>query len=370
MLYMCTKFHWNFSYGFQVIGWTWNCMENNQREITPKICKQELWFFSTTRNLSVLYKCTKFHWNNSYDFRVIKQTRNCMENNQREITHKILKPELWFLCMAHRLIMLNKCIKSYWKILNGFQVIQWTWNYVENNQREITTTILKPELWFLCMTHRLVMVYKCTKFNWKILNGFQVIQWTWNYVENNQREITPKILKPELWFLCMTHCLVMVYKCTKFHWKIFNGFQVIQRTRNCIENNRREITPKILKLELWFLCMTHRLVVVYKCTKFHWKIFNGFQVIQRTRNCIENNQRKITPKILKLELGSCAWHIVSSWFTSVPSFIEKSLTVFKLQSGHDFWRTDRQTDRQTDGRTDRRTGKNNMSPDPVGGRHN
>ena len=28
------------------------------------------------------------------------------------------------------------------------------------------------------------------------------------------------------------------------------------------------------------------------------------------------------------------------------------------------------TDGQTDGRTDRRTGKNNMSPDPVGGRHN
>ena len=40
--------------------------------------------------------------------------------------------------------------------------------------------------------------------------------------------------------------------------------------------------------------------------------------------------------------------------------------------------TDRQTDRQTDGQTDRRTdgqtdgrpGKNNMSPDPEGGRHN
>ena len=28
------------------------------------------------------------------------------------------------------------------------------------------------------------------------------------------------------------------------------------------------------------------------------------------------------------------------------------------------------TDRRTDGRTDRRTGKNNMSPDPVWGRHN
>ena len=28
------------------------------------------------------------------------------------------------------------------------------------------------------------------------------------------------------------------------------------------------------------------------------------------------------------------------------------------------------SDRRTDGRTDRRMGKNNMSPDPVGGRHN
>ena len=32
--------------------------------------------------------------------------------------------------------------------------------------------------------------------------------------------------------------------------------------------------------------------------------------------------------------------------------------------------TDRRTDGQTDRQTDRRTGKNNMSPDPVGGRHN
>ena len=31
---------------------------------------------------------------------------------------------------------------------------------------------------------------------------------------------------------------------------------------------------------------------------------------------------------------------------------------------------DRQMDGRTDGQTDRRTGKNNMSPDPVGGRHN
>ena len=35
----------------------------------------------------------------------------------------------------------------------------------------------------------------------------------------------------------------------KFHLDILNGFRVTERTRNSIENNQREITPKILKLE-------------------------------------------------------------------------------------------------------------------------
>ena len=34
------------------------------------------------------------------------------------------------------------------------------------------------------------------------------------------------------------------------------------------------------------------------------------------------------------------------------------------------YRADKICDGQTDRQTDRRTGKNNMSPDPVGGRHN
>ena len=64
-------------------------------------------------------------------------------------------------------------------------------------------------------------------------------------------------------------------------------------------NDQREITLKLPKAEFWFLCMTRHLNVLYKCMKFH-------------------------------------------------------LTVFKLQSGHDFV-------------TDRRKGKNNMSPDPSMG---
>ena len=76
----------------------------------------------------------------------------------------------------------------------------------------------------------------------------------------NQREITPKISKAELWFLCMTHCLIVFYNCIKFHFYSFNGCQLTEWTQNSIANDQREITPKISKAELWFLFMTHRLI--------------------------------------------------------------------------------------------------------------
>ena len=80
-----------------------------------------------------------------------------------------------------------------------------------------------------------------------------------------------------------------------------------------MHNVQREITPKVSKAELPFLHSAHHLMLIDSCIKFHEYSLSGFQVIERTR------------------------------------FV---------------------TDRQTDGQTDRRTGKNNMSPDPKGGRHN
>ena len=88
-------------------------------------------------------------------------------------------------------------------------------------------------------------------------------------LQYNQREITPKISKAELWFLCMTHRLIVLNNCMKFHLNNFNGCQLTEWTRNSIANDQREITPKISKAELWFLCMTRRLNVFYKCLKFH-----------------------------------------------------------------------------------------------------
>ena len=72
----------------------------------------------------------------------------------------------------------------------------------------------------------------------------------------------------------------------KFHFKSFSGCQVTERTRNSIANDQRGITPKISKAELWFLCMTHCLIVRYKCMKFQPNSFNSVQLTERTRNCI------------------------------------------------------------------------------------
>ena len=43
----------------------------------------------------------------------------------------------------------------------------------------------------------------------------------------------------------------------------------------------RGIIWKIYKQELWFLCMTPRLNVLYKCMKFIWNIFYSYQVAEQ-----------------------------------------------------------------------------------------
>ena len=150
----------------------------------------------------------------------------------------------------------------------------------------LTPKIYKAELWFLCITHCLIVLYNCMKFHLNSLNGCQLTEWTRNSIANDQREITPKISKAELWFLCMTHRINVLYNCMKFHLNSFNGCQLTERTRNSIANDQREITPKISKAELWFLCMTHCLIVLYKCMKFQPNSSNSVQLTERTQNCI------------------------------------------------------------------------------------
>ena len=124
------------------------------------------------------------------------------------------------------------------------------------------------------------------KFRLNSFNGCQVTERTRNSIANDQREITPKIYKAELRFLCMTHRLIALYNYMKFHLNRLNGCQLTERPRNSIANDQREITPKISKAELWFLCMTHCLIVRYKCMEFRPNSFNSVQLTEWTRNCI------------------------------------------------------------------------------------
>ena len=62
-----------------------------------------------------------------------------------------------------------------------------------------------------------------------------------------------------------SYCALQLYE---FHLNNFNGCQLTEQTRNSIANDQREITPKLSKAELWLLCMTCCLNVLYKCMKF------------------------------------------------------------------------------------------------------
>ena len=87
--------------------------------------------------------------------------------------------------------------------------------------------------------------------------------------ENKQRAITQKLSKQELWFLCTALPLDEIYPPTKFHNHSYYTFGDMLRTKFKFENNQRAITQKLSKRELWFLCTALPLDEFYPPTKFH-----------------------------------------------------------------------------------------------------
>ena len=53
-------------------------------------------------------------------------------------------------------------------------------------------------------------------------------------IVNTQRAITPKVGKPELWFMCSACRLMMLNVCIKFHENMSSGFKVMERTRKLL----------------------------------------------------------------------------------------------------------------------------------------
>ena len=49
-------------------------------------------------------------------------------------------------------------------------------------------------------------------------------------IVNTQRAITPKVGKPELWFMSSARRLIVFNVCVKFHENMPSGFKVMERT--------------------------------------------------------------------------------------------------------------------------------------------
>ena len=51
---------------------------------------------------------------------------------------------------------------------------------------------------------------------------------------NTQRTITPKVGKPEKWFMCSARHLMVFNICVKFHENMSSCFKVMEQTRKSL----------------------------------------------------------------------------------------------------------------------------------------
>ena len=57
-----------------------------------------------------------------------------------------------------------------------------------------------------------------------------------------------------------------------------------------IVNTHMAITPKVGKPELWFMCSARRLMVFNVCVKFHENMSSGFKVMEQTQKLTHKGQ--------------------------------------------------------------------------------
>ena len=79
-----------------------------------------------------------------------------------------------------------------------------------------------------------------------------------------------------------SRCLMMLNVCVKFHENMSSGLKVIEQTPKNV-NTQRAKSPKVGKPELWFICSARRLMVFNVCVKFHENMSRGLKVMERTR---------------------------------------------------------------------------------------
>ena len=100
----------------------------------------ELSFLQATCHLNLFFISTKFHQNIPKGIRATERIRNLFQTKQREITLKLRKPELAFLYMKSRLVLLYISIKYNQNMPKGIQVTERTRSFMLTSTMTRTPT--------------------------------------------------------------------------------------------------------------------------------------------------------------------------------------------------------------------------------------
>ena len=187
LFYITIKYHQNILNCFQFMHRTQNCIWNDRGEITQKVRKRGLPFLVETHRHGLFYITIKYHQNILNGFQVMHRTWNCIWNDQGEITQKVWQRGLPFSNATHRHDLLYITIKFHQNILNGFQVMHRTQNCIWNDQEEITQKVWKRELSFLYVPHRHDLFYITVKYHQNIPKGIQITERTQICIKRHQR---------------------------------------------------------------------------------------------------------------------------------------------------------------------------------------
>ena len=131
---------------------------------------------------------------------------------------------------------------------------------------------------------------------------------TRNCIWNHQGAITQKVWRWELPFLYATHRQDLFYITVKNHDNIPKGFQVMERTRDCIWNHQGEITQEVWKPELPFLYPPHCHDLFFIAVKYHDNIPKSIQVTEQKQICIKSIKGEITQKYYSEGSHFCTRH--------------------------------------------------------------
>ena len=119
------------------------------------------------------------------------------------------------------------------------------------------------------------------------------------YLKNNYLTLRSKVKVPRRSLRYATHRLMVMYPHTKYHWPISKDKNVMAWTRKYyLKNNYLTWRSKVKVPQRSLRYATHRLMVMHPHTKYHWPISKDKNVMARTRKYyLKNNFLTLRSKV-------------------------------------------------------------------------